>query len=509
MGSGGSMANQTMTKIQKFARKATKQGGIALLLASFSLTACKFDGAAIPTNPTTSSGASPGSNLSQKFSDRATLDWSRCEAVSFNGLKDLNVFVTGNFTAPSSDVQGRLAVGGNAFIMNYSVGDQLPADENRDDLIVNGNLDFRSGAVMNGAATYGGSLITTQSASVYGGLTQQLGVLDFGSLTAKALDLSVYLGTMRPTGDVAFESYSARGFTNMSGANSTLNIFAMTAEDLERTHTMNISAPASSTAVVNIYGSTATMSSFAINLSGVKRDHVIFNFVDATRLYVSNISIEGSILAPRAVVQFPSGQLNGHFVGASMEGSGQFNHVPFDGCLPDLNDPPPTPTPTPTPTATPTPSPSATPTPTPTPTATPPPTGSNNCTYTIGYWKNHSSNITPLLPQSLGLQYSGSKRLLVTTSAMAVDVLSQDIYGDASNGITKLYAQLLAAKLNVQQGASSSAVATSFSDADSFLGQYNFNDWSTLSSTVQNQILSVHETLDVYNNGNIGPGHCN
>jgi hypothetical protein len=91
---------------------------------------------------------------------------------------------------------------------------------------------------------------------------------------------------------------------------------------------------------------------------------------------------------------------------------------------------------------------------------------------------------------------------------MAVDVLSQKVYGSASNGITKLYAQLLAAKLNIKRGASISDVQGTIASADALLGQYNYNDWSKMSSSLKNQILSLHDTLDDYNNGRIGPGHC-
>ena len=138
---------------------------------------------------------------------------------------------------------------------------------------------------------------------------------------------------------------------------------------------------------------------------------------------------------------------------------------------------------------------------------------STGCTYTIGYWKNHTGVgpqadvVTPLLPQYLGTQ-GGAKTISITTAKMAGDILSQAVYGTSSNGITKLYAQLLAAKLNLKTGADSSAVDSIIAAADKFLATRNYNDWSSLSSSNLALVDSWHDSLDDYNNGLTGPGHC-
>jgi hypothetical protein len=140
----------------------------------------------------------------------------------------------------------------------------------------------------------------------------------------------------------------------------------------------------------------------------------------------------------------------------------------------------------------------------------PPPTG-DACTRTIGYWKNHagfgpqSDVVTPLLPRWLGTS-GGAKSVHVTTAALAVALLDKS--GDASNGINKLYAQLLAAKLNIANGASGSAVLQTITQADGFLAAHAAADWSSLSSSQRQQVLAWAATLDDYNNGRIGPAHC-
>lgn len=132
------------------------------------------------------------------------------------------------------------------------------------------------------------------------------------------------------------------------------------------------------------------------------------------------------------------------------------------------------------------------------------------CTLTIGYWKNHAGfgpqadMVTPLLPQHLGSQ-------VVNSSGLAVQFLS--FYGSnnifsASNGINKLYAQLLAAKLNIEAGADGSAIAATISMADSKLSTWNSTSWAGLSKANKNLVLLLVTNLDRFNNGLLGPGHC-
>lgn len=98
--------------------------------------------------------------------------------------------------------------------------------------------------------------------------------------------------------------------------------------------------------------------------------------------------------------------------------------------------------------------------------------------------------------------------MVVTTAKMAYDVLSQNVYGSATNGITKLYAQLLAAKLNIKSGADPSEVASIITSADNFLATKSYSDWTSLSNSDVNKVSSWHTALDSYNNGMSGPGHC-
>ncbi|KAJ5517328.1 hypothetical protein N7527_008888 [Penicillium freii] len=130
-------------------------------------------------------------------------------------------------------------------------------------------------------------------------------------------------------------------------------------------------------------------------------------------------------------------------------------------------------------------------------------TSSGGCTLTIGYWKNHADAIPSLLPIWLGTE-DGARSVKVTTPSQAVTIEGTT----GSNGIDKLYAQLLAAKLNIENGADGSAVTSTIQDADNFLATHVSGDWDGLTNTVKSQVNDWASTLDGYNNGVIGPGHC-
>ncbi|KAA3636865.1 MAG: hypothetical protein DWP97_01915, partial [Calditrichaeota bacterium] len=135
-----------------------------------------------------------------------------------------------------------------------------------------------------------------------------------------------------------------------------------------------------------------------------------------------------------------------------------------------------------------------------------PPDG-EGCSHTIGYWKTHAgfgpqaNEVSQYLPISLG-------NFIVGDSGVAVAVLKMKTYGHNSNGITKLMAQLLGAKLSIADGASEGAIATEIAEADAFLTTFNWTDWDSMSQEDQQTANNLKDVFDQFNNGYIGPGHC-
>jgi hypothetical protein len=76
------------------------------------------------------------------------------------------------------------------------------------------------------------------------------------------------------------------------------------------------------------------------------------------------------------------------------------------------------------------------------------------------------------------------------------------------NGLVILAHQLIAAKLNIANGADPSAILQAVTDADNMIG-------ALVAPPIGNGYLppdqtgDLTETLTEYNEGTIGPGHCN
>jgi hypothetical protein len=121
-------------------------------------------------------------------------------------------------------------------------------------------------------------------------------------------------------------------------------------------------------------------------------------------------------------------------------------------------------------------------------------TAGSDCTLTQGYWKNHAS-AWPVASVELGsVSY---------TEAQALAILDQPVAG---NGLIALAHQLIATKLNVASG-STNTVATSIADADTLIGALVVPPVGS-GYLASSQTSSLTGTLDDYNMGTTGPGHC-
>ena len=279
-------------------------------------------------------GSSGGSGTSGSSSNSA-VKYPACNSNPFSDSAGFNVFVLGDMNAPSSEVEGRLAVGGNAYIANYSVGGVLTPDATRNDLIVAGNLQFPNGAVLNGKTVYGGTLNTTVAASSFGGFVQEASPIPFTVAATHLQAMSTALATLTSNSPVTYNVTGARHDSIFVGTDPLINVFGMTTEQLQNTQYLNLTIPSGSTALINVMGTDAQMNSFAMNFNGTDSSHVIFNFPNATSLYLTAIAFQGSILAPLAASTFQNGQFTGQFISGSIAYSqGQFNQALFSGCLP-------------------------------------------------------------------------------------------------------------------------------------------------------------------------------
>ena len=91
------------------------------------------------------------------------------------------------------------------------------------------------------------------------------------------------------------------------------------------------------------------------------------------------------------------------------------------------------------------------------------------------------------------------------SASQASDIISN---AGGGNKFNQLYAQMVAAKLNVLNGACDDAIEATMAAADAFLATYNASDWGGLSQADQQMVSGWASTFASYNEGDIGPGHC-
>ncbi len=116
------------------------------------------------------------------------------------------------------------------------------------------------------------------------------------------------------------------------------------------------------------------------------------------------------------------------------------------------------------------------------------------CTYTIGYWKNHPED----WPTNTLSLYSGPKAMDLLWTAPK-----------KGNAYIILAHQYIGAELNVVNGTSIPAeVAHAWLNGQQILEHYLNEETIPKKSPDRNLAISIANVLDDYNNGLIGPGHC-
>jgi choice-of-anchor A domain-containing protein/uncharacterized repeat protein (TIGR01451 family) len=306
-------------------------------------------------------------------------------------VTDYNTFVLGDHRVINDSVDGRMAVGGDAIVQQFSVGQKLDPSASRVDFVVGGDLESGGNArANNGAVTYGDTL--TGAFSAYGSITNAAPEFNFAQTFIALRSAQQSWADLEANGKTSLPEFSYIPI-NFTGTDDKLNVFRVKAEHLQASQEIEIKVPDGATTLINVTGPTYT-SGFRPTTSmrfwdGTKyvqfsddapndrvaraRKDLLWSFPDADSIQLGpNLDWQGSVLAPRSFVLLADNtRFHGTLVAQSLEQPGTATLPGFGGCLP-----PPCPTPTATPTETPTVSPTETPTvsPTSTPTVTPEPT---------------------------------------------------------------------------------------------------------------------------------------
>ncbi|KYF70262.1 hypothetical protein BE11_48505 [Sorangium cellulosum] len=131
---------------------------------------------------------------------------------------------------------------------------------------------------------------------------------------------------------------------------------------------------------------------------------------------------------------------------------------------------------------------------------TPPTSEGDGCTLTQGYWKNHEES-WPVSSLTIGGVAYSQEELL--------ELFRTPPKGDASLIVGH---QLIAALLNVASGASDAALGGALADAEAWMAANKDADgrlpYGVKRGSAADAAVSLSGALADFNEGGIGPGHC-
>jgi len=267
---------------------------------------------------------------------------AHASVMGIDNIHDYSVVVTGDYSGTYSDTQYSLAAGGNVYLDGYSVGAlSNPGSSAR--VVAGQDVTFGSSGGSVGPGGIGSILA--------GGSIQPSGSFTATNKTSNVSSLPVDFSAMQTffnntssglASQTANGTYSNDyGTLNLSGSDSSLNIFSISQYDWEHSNTVNINTPNDAIIVLNVAGDAVTFGPWGgqISINGVtggigvaENALVLYNFFEASSLDLNGSRApQGSILAPNADVTGGWGQANGQLFAKSFDGNTQFNGPGFAG----------------------------------------------------------------------------------------------------------------------------------------------------------------------------------
>ena len=282
----------------------------------------------------------------------ATLGWAAPGlAFSLGSASGYNVFVLGDYDMQSTDIWGKLAVGGSLTADTFGIGTQLTGDEHGTTLAVGGDVTLSNGKVY-GDAVYGGTATVAQDvgfefldengAIIRPASLTQGSSLDFESINneLKSIATSISQSASSAMGGVTLEEYgSETTLVTLTGSDSSQNVFNLTGDLFSSLRKLTFDVPDTSEIIVNVSGTAASVSDFDFYFGDEsceggnnqwcrdRASNILFNFSDAELLDITRVGFVGSILAPYADIDFNNGHINGTLVAGSLAGDGESHLV--------------------------------------------------------------------------------------------------------------------------------------------------------------------------------------
>lgn len=268
-------------------------------------------------------------------------------SFDFGAASGYSGFFYGN-VSKVTDVEGRLAVGGDLATSGFSIGYRTQVPASLPSVVVRGNVALGNGTIYaapgagidtnasigpvteytknwNGFGIYGG----TNSSVSYLTLDKSVniaGVVDFDAARSSFATLSSTLGGAAGNGSVTIDGSG----TYLKGdQTSDLQVFNLSGGNVKNLVLSDIKAGA--TVVINVTGADVTFSGGQDGQLAALRANVIYNLVDASVVNIDTF-VYGSVLANHAELR-GAGHLEGNIVADSMNGTVEIGYEPFHGYI--------------------------------------------------------------------------------------------------------------------------------------------------------------------------------
>lgn len=257
-------------------------------------------------------------------------------AADLGMAEDYNVFTINKLDQDGGTTQGSIAAGGNATIKSASIGGS-PTGSAQPAVVVGGNLTIKNGgSISHGGICVGGN--TNLPSYYYTNYSVQSNCsslpVDFSMASRYLVSESSYLGALSSTGAVT-NSYNK---LTLTGTSTGVNVFYVSSTQLSGAWGLYVDVPKGATAVVNVEGKQVTFKNGVNSADGgfsLDASRVLYNFYEASEVNLGGLTLNGSVLAPNATVNFKGGNLNGTMVAYNFnESSLAIGKSRFQGTLP-------------------------------------------------------------------------------------------------------------------------------------------------------------------------------
>ena len=249
---------------------------------------------------------------------------------------DASIFAGLDVDIRTSQVWGSIAAGNDLNVETCNLGIGV-TDEDTDTMIAERDLNAHIGNLEHGNVVAGSSLNIQPTFTLAGGtLAPRIdNVIDWANLLNLVTTTTTAVGALAPTGTVTVQQDNLI----MSAHNGVdVEIFLVTAAQLEDARDVSIEVDAGSAAIVNIEGGNLNPMQFGIRLVNIGPDMVLFNAFEASQVSIADVNFDGSLVVQGGDVSIAEIDVAGQLISGgniSLQTTRVFGEL-FNGEIEDL-----------------------------------------------------------------------------------------------------------------------------------------------------------------------------